>query len=115
MSGLPEIVLLIATEHESLQSGPTGPHRECLAQVQVLSATFAHPKKPDQPRGPHPRGRQKSADRAELSILPKKMYAMGDLEKHCKRQIKRIYFVRGRSATQFDWFGFNQANQVNLL
>ena len=72
MSGLPEIVLLIATEHESLQSGPTGPHRECLAQVQVLSATFAHPKKPDQPRGPHPRGRQKSADRAELSILPKK-------------------------------------------
>ena len=72
MSGLPEIVLLIATEHESPQSGPTGPHRECLAQVQVLSATFAHPKKPDQPRGPHPRGRQKSADRAELSILPKK-------------------------------------------
>ena len=115
MSGLPEIVLLIATEHESPQSGPTGPHRERLAQVQVLSAAFAHPKKPDQPRGPHPRGRQKSADRAELSILPKKMYAMGDLEKHCKRQIKRIYFVRGRSATQFDWFGFNQANQVNLL
>ena len=96
MSGLPEIVLLIATEHESPQSGPTGPHRERLAQVQVLSAAFAHPKKPDQPRGPHPRGRQKSADRAELSILPKKMYAMGDLEKHCKRQIKTHLLGKGK-------------------